>query len=194
MKIPFNLARSFLLTIGIFTVVGCASIKTGTHTDQSVSINQYKTFSWITDDPMIIYSQKSMIVSPITKKYIKNSIVAALVNKGYQYLPTSTEADFVLSFSVGTREKMDMDYYPRSYRGHWDWYWQGDFHNTENWHVRTWTEGTLMIDIFDEQSKEPVWHGWATKVVTEKDRQKPSESINKAVTGIFEEFPVSMKQ
>jgi hypothetical protein len=45
------------------------------------------------------------------------------------------------------------------------------------------------VDIFDNKSGKPVWHGWAEKTVTDSDRSNPGPAIKTGVGGIFESFP-----
>lgn len=184
------LSRLLMFGVSLF-IVSCSSIQTGSHSDESISIEKYKSFSWIAPDPMVAQNKNSIVVSPLSKKHIESAIKQALIDKGYVFRPTDDKVDFVISYSVGTRERVEVDSYPGLYRGDWSWYWQGEVHRSDKWHVQTWTEGTLTIDIFDNKLKEPVWHGWATKAVTQSDRQKPSDAIEEAIKGIFKEFPVS---
>jgi hypothetical protein len=53
----------------------------------------------------------------------------------------------------------------------------------------TYTEGTLSIDIFDGHSHQPVWHGWGSKRITERDVQRAAELIPPAVQRILRGFP-----
>ena len=55
--------------------------------------------------------------------------------------------------------------------------------------VEMYTEGMLAIDIFDNASREPVWHGWARKRILGADVANPETAINAAVSAILEDFP-----
>ena len=181
-------ARCVYIFILVINCIACSSLQSGWHADENIDFSQYRTFAWISENPMIRLENESVGVSPLTKKILESTIRSSLENKGYRYLDDKKSADFVLSYSIGARERVDIDSIPTAYRGEWSWYWHEHDHFIDRWHVRTWTEGTLMIDIFDNKSKEPVWHGWATKAITKKDREKPSESISVAVLRIFEDF------
>ncbi len=45
------------------------------------------------------------------------------------------------------------------------------------------------MDIFDNESGKPVWHGWAEKTVTESDRDDPGPAIEEGIGKLFEAFP-----
>jgi len=170
-------------------LTGCATIRTGSHQDESVSFSQYRTFAWIADNPLILGAGEQPAISPLSQKKIVQAIEDELSNKGFTYLANADQADFVMSYTVGTREKIDATSYPSAYRGEWGWHLHGRYYyQTEVVH-RTYTEGTLSIDIFDGNTKQPIWHGWATKTISTSDRENPSPSIQKAVAGIIEQFP-----
>lgn len=178
----------FLLS-GVF-LSGCATIESGSHHDVTASFDNYKTFSWIADQPMITGSGEDAAVSPLTQKKIVDAIEAELERKGFVYLANRESADFVLSYTVGTRDKIEPTSYPSVYRGAWGRrHLYGPDYYEADVVLYTYTEGTLGVDVFDGGSKEPVWHGWAKKTISTSDRQDPTPSIEKAVVAVFNEFP-----
>lgn len=170
-------------------LTGCATIRTGSHQDESVSFGQYRTFAWIAADPIILGAGEQPPISPLSRKKIVQAIEDELRKKGFTYSANPDQADFVVSYTVGTREKIDSTSYPRAYSGEWGWHIYGRHYYLTEVEHRSYTEGTLGIDIFDGATKQPVWHGWATKTISISDRQNPSPSIQKAVAGIIERFP-----
>jgi len=54
--------------------------------------------------------------------------------------------------------------------------------------VNSYEVGTLVVDIFDAQTKEAIWRGTSTKTLSENP-QKNAESLNKAILKMFEKFP-----
>jgi len=181
-----------MLTVGLLLgalLSGCATIKTGSHHDDSVLFNDYQTFAWIAADPLILGTDEQPPISPLAQRKIVQAIEFELKNKGFTHLSNPEQADFVIAYTVGTLEKIVANSYPAQYRGNWGWHMYGrNYYQTEIVH-RNYTEGTLGIDIFDGKSKQPVWHGWASKTITSGDRNDPSPAIEKAVAGIIEQFP-----
>jgi len=55
--------------------------------------------------------------------------------------------------------------------------------------VRAYREGTLAIDVFDGKTRQPVWHGWLSKRITEHDVSHAAEQIPPAVAAILGDFP-----
>lgn len=179
---------TILLFLGLM-LGACATIQSGSHYDESASFDTYRSFSWIADNPIIVGMGQSPSVSPLTQKKIADAIAGELVRKGFVYTTNRDTADFVLAYTVGTRERIDATSYPSVYQGAWGSHLYGRYYyDTEVVH-RMYTEGTLGVDVFDGKTKQPVWHGWATKTISSADRQDPSPSIDKAVVALFADFP-----
>lgn len=170
-------------------LTGCATINTGSHQDESVSFSQYRTFAWIADDPLILGAGEQTPISPLSQKKIVQAIEDELGNRGFTHSENADQADFVVSYTVGTRERIDALSYPSAYQGTWGWHMYGRYYYTTEVVHRTYTEGTLGIDIFDRKTKQPIWHGWASKTILTSDRENPSPIIEKAVAAIIEQFP-----
>lgn len=167
----------------------CATVKTGSHSDENASFTHYQSFSWISVDPLITGAGGGPAISELTKKKIVSAVETELRGKGFTQAASRDSADFVLSYTIGTRERIEASSYPSPYRGAWGWHLYGRYYfDTEVVH-RMYTEGTLGIDIFDGKTKQPVWHGWATKTISTSDRRDPTESINEAVRALFAGFP-----
>lgn len=168
---------------------GCATIKSGSHHDEMASFDHYRSFSWIADQPLITAPGASPPISALTQKKIGDAIKAELIRKGFVYSSNREAADFVVSYTVGTRERIEATSYPSAYRGAWGWNLHGrNFYTMEVEH-RVYTEGTLGVDVFDGKTKQPSWHGWASKTINSSDREDPAPSIDKAVTALFADFP-----
>jgi len=185
-------ATRFIVILATGAILsGCATIKSGSHHDESVAFTDYSTFTWIAENPLILGAGDQPSISPLSQKKIVQAIENELSRKGFTYTADADDADFVVSYTVGTRERIDERSYPVAYRGIWDWHKYGRYYyQTEVVH-RVYTEGTLGIDIFDGRSKQPVWHGWARKSVASADRDDPAPVIKKAVAAIIKRFPPS---
>ena len=177
-----------LFLVGAF-LSGCATIRSGAHHDESASFDNYQSFAWIAEDPMILGDGNQQSISALAKKEIAQSLKNELSAKGFTYLQDREQADFVVAYTVGTRDRIVATSYPSAYQGMWGWHLYGRYYYRTEVEHRTYTEGTLGVDIFDGKSKEPVWHGWASKSVTSADRNDPSPAIEKAVAAIIKRFP-----
>lgn len=135
--------------------------------------------------------------NPLLQPRIMNAVEAALVAKGYRQVEEPKNADFVLSFTVGSREKISVNSYPSmsmgystGYPGHWGW--GAAYHCcATDTQVRQYTTGILAIDIFDVEERRPVWHGAASKTINDKDRENIEKTVKAAVDAILGGFPPS---
>ena len=153
--------------------------------DRAQDFSGYRNYAWIADQPMIMPPEGAAQVSPLNRRRIEEAIEKELAAKGYRKTDRA-DADFVLSYSVGTRDRLDPSYYPPPYAGIWHW-GRGYYGATAS--VDVYREGTLSIDVFDARSHEPVWHGWTSGRVTERDVRHAAELIPPAVTAILRRFP-----
>ena len=154
--------------------------------DREADFSGYKTYNWISDDPLIVPAGRTPAISPLNTRRILTAIEMELDRKGYARVAAGDTADFAVAFTVGTRERIDIDSYPRGYRGPWYWrpsYWNGGIH------AITYEEGMLAIDIFDVSTRQPVWHGSTRKVITQRDVDYPAPVIREAVAAILAKFP-----
>jgi hypothetical protein len=59
---------------------------------------------------------------------------------------------------------------------------------TSTTNVRTYTQGTLIVDIWDAKAKELIWRGVASDTLSE-DPQKNVEKGSKALAKMFKFYP-----
>ena len=166
----------------------CSTIRTGSHYDGTTNFGAYQSFSWIDDQPYISVASSAM-VDPLSLSMIKSEIQKQLEQKGYAFTDDRANADFAVAFTVGTRNEIRIDSYPSHYRGGWGWHVPYSYYYYHDTSVHTYTKGTLGVDIFDNRSSKPVWHGWAEKTVTYSDRDDPGPAIEESVRELFETFP-----
>lgn len=165
----------------------CATtIRARSDFDRSHDFSGYRTFAWIDDDPMVAPSGSDVRVSPLNRRRIVEAIEKELRAKGFELTHDRAAADFVVAYTVGARDRIDADSYPVPYRGRWRW---GGPYFGSDVDVDTYTEGTLAIDIFDGKSRQPVWHGWATRRVRESDAEQAAALIEEAVRRVLADFP-----
>jgi hypothetical protein len=176
---------------------GCASTFEASYDhDPGNDFSKYQSFAWISKNPMKV-GKGVNVANPLLEPRIMSALENALVAKGYKYVIQPTDADFVLSFTIGSREEISVSSYPsmsagygRAYPGHWGW--GGAYYGvgTET-RVREYTEGMLAVDIFDVKERRPVWHGVATKRISESDREEIEATVKAAVDAILAGFPPS---
>ena len=164
--------------------------------DPATDFTAYKTFAWVSEHPMKVGAVQR-IPSPLLESQIMVTVESALGTKGYKLVSDLDSADFAMSFTIGSRQEIKVDSYPSmsagyagaGYPGRWG-AWGGSYYNygTET-NVRQYTEGMLAIDMFDVSDRRPVWHGVASKTITDSDRKDSGATIQAAVDAILVGFP-----
>lgn len=178
--------------VSLSLLTGCASTFNATYDhDKANDFSNYQSFAWISKNPMKI-GQTVRAPNLLLEPRIMSALEKTLVAKGYQYVMEPKNADFVVSFTVGSREQIKVDSYPSMAagygRGHQHWGWGGRYYGTET-EVSQYTEGMLAVDIFDVEQQRPVWHGVATKRINESDRDDMDATVRAAVEAIVTGFP-----
>jgi hypothetical protein len=180
---PVAAVWSLLLALG----AGCAT-RAHVDFDPNAPFDRYQTYAWLTSRSGLEQGQEQVHgeADPLLLRRIREAIDEGLAAKGYRRLDDPAAADFVVNFTVGAREKIrptsSVGIGMGSY-GSWGWGWGISAPVS----AESYTEGTLAIDIFDAQRKEAVWHGRASRRVTESmDR---AELVNDVVGAILKKFP-----
>lgn len=165
-------------------LAACASLSVSSHRYPQADFSGYRSYAWIAADPLIRPDESKDQISALTIRQIREAVESDLAEKGYTNTGAPANADFVVAFTVGTRDRIDAQSYPVPYRGPWEWNWYGN-----GMDLRVYREGTLSIDIFDGRSRQPVWHGRARKIITGADESDPGPVIRQAVASILRKFP-----
>ena len=188
-------SKALVAVLATTILGGCATGFKATHDhDASHDFNKYQTFAWISENPMKI-GQTAVVPNPLLQPRIMRAVEQSLVAKGYRQVDKPKAADFVVSFTVGSREKVRVDSYPTmsmgystGYPGHWRW--GAAYHCCASYtRVREYTKGILAVDVFDVQERRPVWHGVASKTINESDRENIEETVRAAVDAVLAGFP-----
>jgi hypothetical protein len=172
-------------TLTLCTIIaGCESISGRSDADPSIDFSKYRTYSWVSPSPLI---GKPPEVSPLAEVRVESAVTNELNRKGYRFVEGAQQADFVVAFTIGARDKLNVTSTP--FAGGWGPgpMWGGPYYGDIN--VRQSIEGRLSIDLFDTKLRRPVWTGYATKSITSSDERNLGELANKAVAAIFEDLP-----
>lgn len=168
-------------------LAACATLRVGSDHDPKANFAAYHTFAW-----MPPHAKFGEARDPLVVQRAHDAIEQTLTAKGYRLVSEPAEADFVVDFTIGARERTDIYSYPALYRGPWLWtgpYWWGAPYWGNSIDVRQYRQGTISVDVFDGRTHRPVWHGWGRKELTRADIEHSASSIRKAVEAILGTFP-----
>ncbi|MBU2924367.1 DUF4136 domain-containing protein [Colwellia sp. 4_MG-2023] len=179
-----------LVTVLVLLVASCASnykVKVGSDKNENIDTADYKTFAWLTSQKVMAASED---FNPVMKLRVDEAIEKAFIAKGYQLIEDAEKADFTVSYTVGNRDKIKIMNYPAIYRtrfGWWPGYYGSMFRSDEYRTIaRQYTEGKLGIDVYDVKLHQPVWHGWATKRITNDEIHL--DNIQEVVNDVVAQF------
>jgi len=183
------MASRIALVFVIGLLAGCQTVETHHDSDPQAPFASYKTFAWVTEEPLIQPGVGSATGArppdPLLDPIIRDSVEKNLRAKGYEQLRDPKAADLVVSFSIGARDRIEVDSYPVSagYRYRVYGAYQTD--------VRQYTEGVLALDFFDGKTKRAVWHGYGTKRLSQSSPtpEKRRANVDQATQAILAEFP-----
>jgi len=184
---------SLLLLIGLI-VAGCAAPAPMIDFDPSYNFSQDRTFAFISEHPLI-KEAGAEVGNPMIEGRLVQITANILAARGFTRVSNPEKADLAVGFTLGEREKIQVDSYPEFYRGgygRWGWgsgYYGG--YSGQSVDVRQYTEGVLSVDIYDPQERRPVWHGRATGQITKKMQENPTPALEKVLGSIFATFPPS---
>ena len=113
---------------------------------------------------------------------IKSAVNGSLAAKGFTEVPSGGDISIVAMET--TRDQQTLDTFYNNLGGGWRWGGFGDATTTtENYKV-----GTLVIDLFDTNTKNLLWRGSASDTLSNKS-EKNIDNLDKGVEKMFKKFP-----
>ena len=178
--------------LAVAALSACDPMRVASDYDHSASFSGYHSFAWL---PRAQPATSSTPVNPLVRQRAHDATQAELIRKGYAYTDDAASADFVVDITIGSQERVDVQSYPATYMGP-GWGYNAGYNAAWGYpywgssvDVRQYREGTLSIDVFDGRSHRPVWHGWASKELTQSDIENSAAPIQAAVASVLAKFP-----
>ena len=177
-----------LLIALVVALASCSTVKVVTDLDKTNDFSSYKTYSFLgwQDD-------SDKIINDLDRKRLRDAFNHEFTSRGLKFVKEN--GDMAVSLFIVVDQKTSTtaytDYYGGGgygygrYRGGW-----GGGYATTTYSESDYLEGTLVMDVFDGQSKDQVWQAVATSTVNEKP-EKRDTSIPKTIAALMKEFPVA---
>jgi hypothetical protein len=168
-----KIRKTLLLTLAMMMLASVVSVaqQVKTDYDRNANFSQFKTYSWSnvkTRDPLLV-------------DRIKNAVNSTLAAKGLTQVDSGGDLS-VVAMEI-TRNQQTLNTF---YDGFGGWRW-GGFGNTTTT-TETYKVGTLVVDLFNTQSKELVWRGSSSDTLS-SNSDKNIKILNKGVDKMFKHFP-----
>jgi len=173
-----KLSRSTFLALLVVTA-GCSSVEIDHDFDVHANFTQYKTFAWM---PSSAPTTTTSISRPsgLLDSRIRNAVNTQMAAKGF----TGDDAnpDILANYYAGAKDVVQVNDLGYGYGYHG---WAGGGVD-----VSTYTEGTLVVDLFDAQTKQLVWRAVAQGAVSPGASPEEQEAkVNSVVAQMFAAYP-----
>ena len=180
------LKQVFLVIFILIYLQACSGIKVSQDYEQGYDFTALKTFAWKTNDDNEYGLTDNDLVDQRIRRAIENNLSARSLTQ----LDTG-KPDVYISYHVTIEQKISSSNVSggisvgRSSSGRY-----GSVGVGTGSQVRTYDQGTLLIDMTDADSDSLIWRGISTQSVS--DHLEPGESeviINETVEKILQQFP-----
>jgi hypothetical protein len=169
----------FSMAIALLSATASLAEQVKTDYDRDADFSRYKTYSWgnvHTEDPLLV-------------DRVKAAVNSALAAKGWTEVESS--GDVSIMVMEMTKDHRTLSTYYDNFGGGWGWRWGGGFGDefgTSTTTEETYTVGTLVVDLFDTNTKKLVWRGSASDTISDKSN-KNIKNLGKGVRKMFDHFP-----
>lgn len=176
----------------VMLLAACASSPTVyTDADPGVNFNSFRSYTWLAT---------AQDAPPLVQQRIVSDVDAQLQAKGWKRLPSGQAADVGIAAHVTTQQKQTLDtFYDGPNWGGWGWRygygyggWGGGM-GMSTTTVDTYEVGTLILDMFNNQTKKAIWRGTATGTIPNSPQQL-DQGIKEGIDKMFADFPPGSKK
>jgi hypothetical protein len=159
--------------------------------DESVDFSNYQSFVFLgwQDD-------SDQVLNDLDRKRFRDSFKAEFASRNLEEVESNGQlaVSLYLVVSQATSTTAYTNYHGgtgyRYRRGGRGW---GNGHSSTVYSETDYLKGTLVIDIFDANTKEIVWQAVASGTVKEKP-EKREKSIPKTVKKLMKKFPIKLEK
>jgi len=168
----------WLVAAGVLmaSTAGCGySIKADSDYDARVNFSNYGTFSMM---------KGNSSGDSLTDARLASDVASALMSKGWAEVPEG-EGQAAVIIHIATDAEHTHETFSKRWSG-WHWHWGG--FNSPTKVVEDYKVGTLIVTIFDANTKHAIWRGFAADAISD-DPKQATKVREAAVARIFDRFP-----
>ncbi len=157
---------SMVAGVALLAAACGSGISTSTDYDPAVSFAGYSTYDWVDSEGA---------VDNITSSRIRQSVDAAMAARGFR--KDTRNPDLAISYQVPTRERTSFNTINTGWGGGYGWGGWGMGMGSSTTTQYNWTEGSLILAMFDTDTKNMVWTGTATAELDENRTPQERQEI-----------------
>jgi hypothetical protein len=173
----------------------CSSTKITSDFDKEADFSKYQDFHYLG-----WAKESGEIVNDLDKRRIEEAFGNEFSKRGITFVDQS-EADAAVSLFIVVDQKTGTTAYTDYYggmggmgygygRGYPGWGWGGGM-STTRYQEYDYLVGTLVVDVFDTDTKKLVWQGVASGTINEKTKNREAR-IQKMARAIMDKYPVKI--
>jgi hypothetical protein len=153
----------------------CSGIRVRSDFDSRTDFSAYRTYAWLTKRPPS-QPARAPEVSDILMERIQRAVAGELAGKGLRRVKEEA-ASLLVTHHVSIEEKLQFT----------DPYFAYD-------RVKTYEEGTLLIDFIDAKTQQLVWRGSGqTKLREAPTPEERDQRVKEVVDAILAQYPPKKK-
>jgi hypothetical protein len=191
-----------LTTAAVLALGACApAISVRTALSPDASLRGLRTFRVMpTPKPKIAGAVSSindpMLVNSISNRALRNDLTQEFASLGY--VASDSNPDFCVAYYASAKQQLDVTYWDYGYAWQPHWWggwgrrwgrgWGGDWATPSGPVVTRYTEGTVIVDVFDAKTKDLLWRGQGVATVSDDERQY-EQDLKQTVEAIVDKFP-----
>ena len=180
--------EAFILLVLLCSFTLANGQKVTVDLDENADFSNYSSYQFLgwQDD-------SDKILNEFDKKRMRDAFQSELDAR--QLAKSDSDGDIAISLYIVVDQKTSTTAYTNYHgttgygyrRGGRGW---GNGYSTTTYSESDYLQGTLVMDVFDAESKELIWQGVATGTVQEKP-EKREKSIPKAIKKLMKKFPIA---
>ncbi len=171
-----------------FALAACGGgISTNSDFDPSVDFGKYGSYTWVDAAGA---DGAGVSTTGLVDQRIRAAVDANLQAKGLRRTADVAAADLAVSYQLTTKDNVQYNTINSGWGGGYGYYGWGMGMGTSTTYASTYTDGSLIIGLFDTGTKKMVWQGVGTKTLDpDASAEKRTENINEAVAKILADYP-----
>jgi hypothetical protein len=174
------------LAVAALLLSACNPVRVTTMVAPDANLSSYRTFRMLNVPPRragaAALPNDPMLDNSITNRALREHLVNAFTARGYTL--DQANPDFTVAYYASRRGQLDVTAWDYGYPGRWGG-WRGGPGLAE---MRSFTEGTVIVDVVNPKTHELVWRGRGVSEVSD-DPGIYAQNLNRAVKEIVKRFP-----
>ena len=170
-----KIARGLGAAVGVLLLVTTASASVGVEYDKQVDFSRYQTYAWA--DGTVAPNERM-------RTQLQGAIERELEAQGLRKVEGTADLYVLTHTATGINRVIDVD--ELGYSGFYWREWMGEYPPTTR--TSYLPVGTVVVEIFDKDSRERVWFGFAVEYFRGKPH-KIDRLLDKVAKKMFRYFP-----